>query len=130
MYIRIRLSSQLRQTMIERAVTTVYTRGQLRLYRRIQGLYIVDGKTATEVAELLQLAEQTVRNYVHAFILQAVIACVTNLHATRRADQNATKGVGGRSHSLLGRSLLISARRAGRHRWCLVTRPVSSNRVQ
>ena len=34
-------------------------------------LYIVDGKTATEVAELLQLAEQTVRNYVHAFILQA-----------------------------------------------------------
>lgn len=71
MYIRIRLSSQLRQTLIER-LATAYTRGQLRLYRRIQALlYIVDGKTPAEVAELLPLTEQTVRNYVHSFILQA-----------------------------------------------------------
>ena len=44
MYIRIRLSSQLRQTMIAR-LATAYTSGQLRLYRRIQALlYVVDGK--------------------------------------------------------------------------------------
>lgn len=71
MYIRIRLSSQLRQTMIVR-LATAYTSGQLRLYRRIQALlYVVDGKDVAEVAELLQLAEQTVRNYVHAFLVQA-----------------------------------------------------------
>ena len=71
MYIRIRLSSQLRQTMIAR-LATAYTSGQLRLYRRIQALlYVVDGKDVAEVAELLQLAEQTVRNYVHAFLVQA-----------------------------------------------------------
>lgn len=71
MHIRIRLSGQLRQTLIER-LATAYQNGQLRLYRRIQALlYIVDGKTVSEVAELLHLAEQTVRNYVHAFILRA-----------------------------------------------------------
>lgn len=71
MYLRIRLSSQLRKTLIERLATT-YVSGQLRLYRRIQALlYIVDGKTVVEVAELLHLAEQTVRNYVQSFILQA-----------------------------------------------------------
>jgi transposase len=70
MYLKIRLSSQLRQTLIER-LATAYVSGQLRLYRRIQALlYIVDGKPTAEVAELLHLAEQTVRNYVHSFILQ------------------------------------------------------------
>ena len=71
MYLRIRLSSQLRQTLIER-LTTAYTSGQLRLYRRIQAsLYVVDGKDVSEVAELLQFVEQTVRNYVHAFLSHA-----------------------------------------------------------
>ena len=71
MYLRIRLSSQLRQTLIAR-LATAYTSGQLRLYRRIQALlYVVDGQSVSEVAELLDLAEQTVRNYVHSFILQA-----------------------------------------------------------
>ena len=71
MYLRIRLSSQLRQTLIER-LTTAYTSGQLRLYRRIQAsLHVVDGKDVSEVAELLQFVEQTVRNYVHAFLSHA-----------------------------------------------------------
>ena len=69
--LKVRLSSQLRQTLIER-LATAYTSGQLRLYRRIQALlYAVNGKDDSEVAELLQLAERTVRNYVHAFLSHA-----------------------------------------------------------
>jgi hypothetical protein len=71
MDLRIRLSGQLGQTLIAR-LATAHRCGQLRLYRRIQALlHIVQGKAVSEVAELLDLAEQTVRNYVHSFILQA-----------------------------------------------------------
>ena len=70
MRIRIRLSSQLRQTLIER-LASAYASRQLRLVRRIQALlYIVDAKPVAEVAELLRLGEQTVREYVHSFLLR------------------------------------------------------------
>jgi len=70
MHIRIRLSSQLRQTLIER-LASAYASRQLRLVRRIQALlYIVDAKPVAEVAELLRLGEQTVREYVHSFLLR------------------------------------------------------------
>jgi len=72
MQVRIRLSNHLRQSLIDR-LAAAYRSGQLRLVRRIQALlYVVDGTAVTEVAELLSLGEQTVRDYVCAFLLRGL----------------------------------------------------------
>jgi transposase len=69
MYYRIRLTSQLRQTVVAQ-LERAYQAAHLRLIRRIHAvLYVVDGKSVTEVSELLHLGEQTVRDYVQAFLL-------------------------------------------------------------
>ncbi|MBM4460670.1 MAG: IS630 family transposase [Chloroflexi bacterium] len=52
---------------------SAYQNDQLRLVRRIHALLaIVEGESVTEVAELLHLGEQTVRDYVCAFIRKGV----------------------------------------------------------
>ncbi len=54
-----------------RRLKGAYNAGNLRLVRRIDALlHILDGKEFAEVAEILGLNEQTIRNYVNSFILK------------------------------------------------------------
>jgi len=72
MRIRIRLTDSSRQALIGH-LHSAYQNDQLRLVRRIHALLaIVEGESVTEVAELLHLGEQTVRDYVCAFIRKGV----------------------------------------------------------
>jgi transposase len=48
-----------------------YAQGELRLIKRIHALlYILDGKSVSEVADILKLSLQTIYNYITAFVLQ------------------------------------------------------------
>jgi transposase len=72
MRIRIRLTDSSRQAVAAR-LHFAYQIGQLRLVKRIHALFaIVAGESVTEVAEQLYLGEQTVRDYVCAFIRHGV----------------------------------------------------------
>lgn len=65
---RIRLSRELRQSVIER-LQQAYASGQIRLVRRIHAiLFIVEGQSLDEVAALLKLGVQTIRDYLWAFL--------------------------------------------------------------
>jgi transposase len=72
MEFRILLSKGVRQAVNER-LQQAYASGQIRLIRRIHALLLrIDGKAVEEVAELLDLGGQTVRDYVQAFLRQGV----------------------------------------------------------
>lgn len=73
MRLRIRLSRELSQSVHHR-LQEAYRRGEIRLIRRIHALLMVidDGKTVSEVASMLKLGEQTVRDYLCAFIRRGV----------------------------------------------------------
>jgi transposase len=72
MRIRIRLTDSSRQALVAR-LHSAYQGNQLRLVKRIHALFaIVAGESVAEVAELLHLGEQTVRDYVCAFIRNGV----------------------------------------------------------
>jgi len=72
MRIRIRLTDSSRQALVAR-LHSAYQGNQLRLVKRIHALFaIVAGESVAEVAELLHLGEQTVRDYVCAFIRKGV----------------------------------------------------------
>lgn len=72
MRIRIRLTDSSRQAVVAR-LHSAYQNGQVRLVKRIHALFaIVEGKSVAEVAQLLALGEQTVRDYVCAFIRHGV----------------------------------------------------------
>ena len=72
MRIRIRLTDSSRQAVAAR-LHFAYQNGQLRLGKRIHALLaIVAGESVLEVAEQLYLGEQTVRDYVCAFIRHGV----------------------------------------------------------
>lgn len=72
MDIRIRLRRDLRQAVVER-LQQAYQSGQVRLVRRIHALlFIIEGKTVDEVAAMLDLGAQTVRDYVNAFLWRGV----------------------------------------------------------
>ena len=72
MQIRICLSSSSRRSLVER-LQQAYAGGHLRLVKRIHALLcVVDGKSVAEVSDLLQLGEQTVRDYIRTFILKGV----------------------------------------------------------
>lgn len=72
MNIRIRLRRDLRQAVVER-LQQAYHSGQVRLVRRIHALlFIIEGKPVDEVAAMLDLGEQTVRDYVNAFLWRGV----------------------------------------------------------
>lgn len=77
MGIRIRLSRELRQSVYQR-LQEAYRRRDIRLIRRIHALLMVidEGKAVSEVAALLQIGEQTVRDYVCAFIHKGVASLV------------------------------------------------------
>jgi transposase len=72
MRIRIRLTDSSRQALVAR-LHSAYQGNQLRLVKRIHALLaIVAGEPVAEVAELLHLGEQTVRDYICAFIRRGV----------------------------------------------------------
>ena len=69
MNIRIRLNRSLRQVVTER-LQGAYQSGQVRLVQRIHALlFVIEGKPVDEVAVLLDLGAQTVRDYANAWIL-------------------------------------------------------------
>lgn len=72
MHYRIRLTNPMRQAVIEQ-LERAYQVAHLRLIKRIHAvLYIVDNKSVAEVSETLHLGEQTVRDYVQAFLLKGI----------------------------------------------------------
>jgi transposase len=76
MQIRIRLSNGARRALYER-LQHAYAAGQLRLIKRIHALlYLIDGFSVAEVAERLGLGEQTVRDYLCAFLLKGADSLV------------------------------------------------------
>jgi len=76
MRIRLSLGKDKRNALLER-LHQAYAIGQLRLIKRIHALlYIVEGKSVTEVAEILNLSEQSIRNYVKAFILKGLSSLI------------------------------------------------------
>ena len=76
MYIKIRLGNDTRQQLYER-LQRAYTKGYPQLIRRIQSLlYIADDKPVADVATILGLGEQTIRGYVHSFVLRGIASLV------------------------------------------------------
>jgi transposase len=76
MRIRISLKSSRYEKLIER-LREAYASGQVRLVRRIHALvYTIDGKTVDEVVAILALSEQSVYDYVKAFILKGLDSLV------------------------------------------------------
>jgi transposase len=70
MRIRVSLRKGEKEALFER-LHRAYAKGEVRLLRRIHILlYFFEGKSVAEIAELFQLSEQTVYNYVKAFILK------------------------------------------------------------
>jgi transposase len=76
MSFKIHLSPNLRQALAER-LRQAYTMGQLRLIKRIHALlHLAAGQSIAAVAELLNLGEQTVRDYLAAFLGQGLASLV------------------------------------------------------
>ena len=72
MSIRISLKSKPVEQLIER-LHQAYAGNHLRLVKRIHTiLYAVEGRTVTDIAEILGLSEQCVRNYVSAFVFKGL----------------------------------------------------------
>lgn len=72
MQYRIRLANQSRQSLVER-LERAYRAAHLRLVKRIHALlYLVDGKSVAEVSQVLHLGEQTIRDYLQAFLLHGI----------------------------------------------------------
>jgi transposase len=70
--LKIHLSGSTRKDLVER-LRYAYRTGQLRIIRRIQVVMLLAaGQTVREVAELLGRGEQTVRDYLAAFLLRGV----------------------------------------------------------
>jgi len=83
--IRIQVNNQILKSLYER-LQQAYALGQLRLVKRIHVLlYVIDGKDASEVAEILNLSVQTVRNYVKAFLLRKLESLVYRFSPGRPA---------------------------------------------
>jgi transposase len=76
MNIRIRLSNHFRQAVMVR-LQQAYRRGEVRVIRRIHVLLaVIEGQTIDAVATMFELGEQTVRDYVHAFLHQGLASLV------------------------------------------------------
>jgi len=76
MHIRISLRKGELAALLER-LQQAYARGELRLIKRIHALlYIIDGKAVTDVAAWLKLSDQTIYNYITAFVLKRLDSLV------------------------------------------------------
>lgn len=91
MQIRIRIHNSLRKAVLER-LNQAYRTGSLRLVKRIHALLsLADGKSVAEIAEILHLGEQTVRDYFHAFIGKGVASLVYHRPPGRRPKLTKTQ---------------------------------------
>jgi transposase len=76
MRIRVSLRKGEWQGLLER-LQQAYGKGEVRLLRRIHALmYFFEGKSVAEIAELLKVSEQTIYNYVKAFMLNRLDSLV------------------------------------------------------
>lgn len=76
MHIRICFSNHTCQQLYLR-LQQAYARGYLKLVKRIHALlYIADDKLVADVAGILGLGEQTIRDYLHSFILRGMASLV------------------------------------------------------
>lgn len=76
MRIRVSLRKGEWEALLDR-LHQAYGKGEVRLLRRIHALMsLFEGKTVAEIAELLKLSEQTIYNYVKAFILNRLDSLV------------------------------------------------------
>lgn len=83
MQFRIQFTSSMRKTLGER-LHDAYRTSQVRLIRRIIVLLcLADGQTVAQVATLLNLGEQTVRDYLRAFLVDGM-ASLTYRHPSGR----------------------------------------------
>jgi transposase len=70
--VRIALSGETRKALACR-LQQAYAAHATRLIRRVHALlWLADGKTIGEVAQLLDVGDQTVRDWLHAFVLEGV----------------------------------------------------------
>lgn len=76
MHIRLSLRKGELEVLLKR-LQQAYARGELRLIKRIHALlFIIEGKTVAEVAEMLKLSLQTIYNYITAFVLERLDSLV------------------------------------------------------
>jgi transposase len=69
-----------------------YARNHLRLVKRIHTiLYAVEGRAAADIAEIMELSEQSVRNYITAFVLKGLASLVYQRPAGRPARLTKTQ---------------------------------------
>ena len=76
-----------------RRLHQAYASGSLRVVKRLHALLaIAEGMTVRDVAQMLGLGEQTVRDYLNRFLWQGIasLRLSTPTRATSEADQNAT----------------------------------------
>jgi len=72
MFIRLSLKPKQQEKLLER-LHRAYAGSQLRLVKRIHTiLYLTEGKSVAEIAEILCLSEQSVRRYLTAFLLKGL----------------------------------------------------------
>ena len=72
MRIRISVSKKVREE-VYKSLHKAYRKSDLRLIKRIQALiYIFDGKSVEEVAQILDLSQKSVYNYINAFLRKGV----------------------------------------------------------
>ena len=76
MNIRLSLRKGEWEALLER-LQQAYARGELRLIKRIHALlYLIEGKSVSEVVDLLKLSVQTIYNYISAFVLNRLDSLV------------------------------------------------------
>ena len=74
--LKLRYSNNTLLALYER-LHQAYAKGQLRLIKRIHVLlYLADGKSVAQVAEILQLSQQTIYNYIKALVLKGLDSLV------------------------------------------------------
>ena len=89
--VRIALSGTTRKILSHR-LQQAYATHTSRLIRRIHALLeLADGKAVWDVAELLGVGEQTVRDWLHAFVLNGVASLFYRPHPGRPAKLSANQ---------------------------------------
>jgi transposase len=83
--VRIALTGATRKTLAER-LQQAYANHAIRLIRRIHALLgVAEGKSVGEVAQLVGVGEQTVRDWLHAFVLNGMASLVYRARSGRPA---------------------------------------------
>ena len=91
MWFTITLTPLLRQQLYRR-LHQAYASGALRLVKRIHALLaMAEGRTVCEVAQMLNIGEQTVRDYLNRFLWQGVASLVYQRPPGRPAKLTKTQ---------------------------------------